>query len=186
MLRTIRLYGSLSRKFGREFHYDVASPAEAVAALKATLPGFEAYLVENSEPGYHLFTGRDNLGIDQLSNPTGDVIRIVPAVVGAKAGTLQVILGAILVVVGVFTSWAGGTTLIQLGAGLIISGLATMLFAPPKPKSASDRENPLNRPSYSFDGPVNTAQQGNPVGVGYGRMIIGSQVISAGLYVESL
>lgn len=187
MLRRVRLYGALAKKFGREFHYDVNSPMEAVAALKATVPGFEAHMIEHSEPGYHVFTGRENIGVDQLEHPTNQVIRIVPAIVGAKkAGVLQVILGIVLVVVGLFTWWGDGTATIQLGVSLILSGVAQMLFAPPKPKQAAEREDPSNRPSYSFDGPVNTAQQGNAVQVGYGRLIVGSQVISAGLYVSSI
>ena len=32
-----------------------------------------------------------------------------------------------------------------------------------------------------FNGPVNTVSQGNPVPVGYGRLKIGSAVISSGL-----
>jgi predicted phage tail protein len=189
MLRTVRLYGALAKKFGREFKYDVNSPQEAVAALKATVPGFEAHLIEHSEPGYHVFTGKENIGVDQLAHPTNQVIRIVPAIVGAKkSGTLQTILGIVLVVVGVFTTIFGdySGSVIQLGVSLIIGGVAQMLFAPPKPKTAGEREAPNNRPSYSFGGPVNTAQQGNCVPVGYGRLIVGSQVISAGMYVESL
>jgi predicted phage tail protein len=187
MLRTVRLYGALAKKFGREFKYDVNSPLEAVAALKATVPGFEAHMIEHSAPGYHVFTGKENIGVDQLAHPTNQVIRIVPAIVGSKrSGTLQTILGIVLVVVGVLGSEFGLGFLVQPGIAMIIGGVAQMLFAPPKPKTAGEREDPNNRPSYSFDGPVNTAQQGNCVPVGYGRLIVGSQVISAGMYVESL
>lgn len=189
MLRTVRLYGALAKKFGREFKYDVNSPREAVAALKATVPGFEAHMIEHSAPGYHVFTGKKNIGVNELTHPTNQVIRIVPAIVGSKkSGVLQTILGIVLVVVGVFTTIFGdySGSVIQLGVSLIIGGVAQMLFAPPKPKNAGEREDPNNRPSYSFDGPVNTAQQGNCVPVGYGRLIVGSQVISAGMYVESL
>jgi predicted phage tail protein len=54
MLKTVRLYGHLARKFGREFKFHVTSPSEAVAALKATVPGFEAYMISHSAPGYHV------------------------------------------------------------------------------------------------------------------------------------
>ena len=184
MLRTVRLYGVLAKKFGRQFKFDVNSPKEAVAALRATVPGFEAHLLEHSEPGYHVFTGKENIGVDQLHHPTNQDIRIVPAITGAKeGGVLQTILGIVLVVVGV---WFMQPNITALGVSLIVGGVAQMLFAPPKPKQASERENPNNRPSYSFDGAVNTSQQGNPVPVGYGRLIVGSQVISAGMYVSSI
>ena len=35
---------------------------------------------------------------------------------------------------------------------------------------------------YHFNGVVNTTAQGNPVPLGYGRMIVGSAVVSAGIY----
>ena len=54
----------------------------------------------------------------------------------------------------------------------------------PQPKTPGAPERPENRPSYAFDGPVNTAAQGNPVPVCYGRLIVGSQVVSAGMMAE--
>ena len=41
VLREVRLYGALGREFGRVLHLAVATPAEAVRALRAVLPGFE-------------------------------------------------------------------------------------------------------------------------------------------------
>jgi predicted phage tail protein len=183
MLRTVRLYGHLAKKFGREFKYDVRSPAEAVAALKATLPGFTEYLIEFSAPGYHVFSGRENLGVKDLNNPANQTIKIVPAVAGAKAGVLQTILGVVLIAVGVYFDIP---IIAKLGLAMLVGGISQMLFAPPTPKDAGKNERADNQPSYSFNGAVNTAQQGNAVAVGYGRLIIGSQVVAAGIYVESL
>ena len=186
MLRTVRLYGVLAKKFGRQFQFEVSSPKEAVAALRATVPGFESHLLENSEPGYHVFSGRENIGLNELDHPTNQVIRIVPAVAGAKkGGVLQIILGVVLLVIGYFIPVLAPYTT-PLGLSLIVGGIAQILFAPPSPKNSGERENPNNRPSYSFDGVVNTSQQGNPVPVGYGRLIVGSQVITGGLYVSSI
>jgi predicted phage tail protein len=58
-----------------------------------------------------------------------------------------------------------------------------MLFSAPKPQNI---DRPANKPSYAFDGAVNTAAQGNPVPICYGRLIVGSQVVSAGLVTEPL
>ncbi|MDP1619716.1 tail assembly protein [Sulfuriferula sp.] len=182
MLKTVRLYGHLARQFGREFKFHVASPAEAVAALKATVPGFEAYMIAHSAPGYHLFTGRQNIGQQQLAHPTGDIIRIVPAIAGAKQGVLQTVLGVVLLAIAyIFPVTA--PYLGPAGISLILGGISQMLFAPHK---SDGNAKPNNLPSYAFNGAVNTAQQGNPVAIGYGRMVVGSQVIAAGLYVESL
>ena len=40
--------------------------------------------------------------------------------------------------------------------------------------------------SYTFSGPVNTTAQGQPVPVGYGRLIVGGAVISAGITTEEI
>lgn len=50
-IRTVRLYGWLGRAFGREHRLAVASPAEAVRALCALLPGFEKALADSGERG---------------------------------------------------------------------------------------------------------------------------------------
>lgn len=54
----------------------------------------------------------------------------------------------------------------------------------PQPKGLKNGDSPDNSASYSFAGPVNTEAQGNPVPVVYGRMIVGSAVISAGIDAE--
>ncbi len=182
MLRTVKLYGALREKFGHIFKFDVRSPAEAIAALKATVPGFEAHLLAYSEPGYHVFSGKRDLSAKEMVNPDNQTIKIVPAIAGS-GGVFKIIVGVILVIVGYF--FCGGCTT-SFGISLIIGGLAEVLFAPPKPKAPGERERDANRPSYSFDGPVNTSQQGNAIPIGYGRLIVGGQVISAGLHVESL
>lgn len=186
MLKTVKLYGHLGKTFGKTFSFDVKTPAEALAALKATVPGFTEYMLKHSEPGYHVFTGKVNLGTEQLAYPAENIIKIVPAITGAGKGIFQIILGVVLIAVGYFFPGPWTPYLYKIGAGLIIGGIAQILFAPPVPNAPEERERPDNKPSYSFDGPVNTAQQGNVVPVGYGEMIIGGQVITAGLYVESL
>ena len=56
----------------------------------------------------------------------------------------------------------------------------------PTPKATEPSERPENKPSYSFNGAVNTTAQGHPVPVGYGRLIVGSAVISAGIDVDEI
>ena len=62
VLREVRLYGALGREFGRVFRLAVATPAEAVRALIAVLPGFErAFIGRDGRQGYHVFVGRSAL-----------------------------------------------------------------------------------------------------------------------------
>jgi predicted phage tail protein len=196
-MRTVRLYGHLAARFGRVHRLDVRTPAEAVRALCATRDGFRAHLIAHSRPGYRVLVGRQALTLDALALPADDDIRIVPVTAGAGRGAGQILLGAALVAVGVATggfglaagaAWSAGAATFagyiagNLGMALILGGVVQMLA--PQPKTPGTPERPENRPSYAFDGPVNTTAQGNPVPVCYGRLIVGSQVVSAGMASE--
>ena len=50
-MRTVRLYGQLGSRFGRSFRLAVNSPAEAIRALCAIVPGFQQYLATAKEQG---------------------------------------------------------------------------------------------------------------------------------------
>lgn len=191
-LRTIRLYGLLGARFGRKFRLAVSNPAEAVRALCVLLPGFQQYLMGAKAKGmeFAVFVGRQNLSKDQLRDPPGgDDIRIAPVLMGAKrAGALQTIVGAVLIVVGAIFSYTPvGVPLMKLGVAMAAGGIVQMLSPPPTGLGAKD--SPENTPNYSMNGAVNTQAQGNPVPVAYGGhdtkgMFVGSAVISGGIYAE--
>ncbi|MDR0701334.1 MAG: hypothetical protein LBF61_02825 [Azoarcus sp.] len=171
---TVLLYGALRKKFGKYHRFAIRTPAEAIRALSANFPEFKQHLIEHSTPGYHVLTGRESRDVHTLAHPADEVIRIVPAVAGAKNGVLQTIIGVVLIVA---SYWTGGSTF-NVGMAMLIGGITTMLSKPPKTKGPAER--PDNLPSYGFDGPTNTTAQGNPVPICYGRGRIGSQVVSAG------
>ncbi|PND31546.1 phage tail protein [Achromobacter pulmonis] len=194
-LRNIRLYGWLGTQFGRFHQLAVGSTAEAIRALCVVLPGFERALADSEAKGvrYACLVGKRNISEEELRSPTGaDVIRIAPVPAGAKRGGLfQTILGAALVAVSFYAPFAGlaitsnltaGTLAFSLGVSLGLGGVSQMLSAQQRGLSAKD--GPDNGASYNFNGPVNTMAQGNPVPLLYGRMIVGSAVISAGIYAE--
>ena len=191
-LRTIRLYGRLGARFGRKFRLAVSSPAEAIRALCVLLPGFKQYLMAAKGSGmeFAVFGGRQNLVKEQLKDPPGDDdIRIAPVMVGAKrAGALQTIVGAVLIVVGAILYYTPvGVPLIKLGVAMAAGGIVQMLS--PQPTGLGAKDSPENTPSYSMNGAVNTQAQGNPVPLAYGGhdtkgMFTGSAVISGGIYAE--
>ena len=183
-LKTIRLYGKLGTKFGRVHQLAVANAAEAVRALCVVLPGFESYLA-NAPGGYTVFYGRENLQMDQLAHPSGgDDIRIAPVPAGAKSGGIfAVVTGVVLIAAGFFTGGATwGPAMMMMGAGMAIGGALMMLS--PQPQGSASADSSANSPSYGFNGAVNTEAQGNPVPLLYGELIVGSAVISGGVYAE--
>lgn len=182
-LRTVRLYGHLGVKFGRTHQFAVASAAEAIRALCSQFEGFREAISKVNVAvriGARVINEAD-VRAGRLSEPVGnDDIRIAPVPIGSgKNGVLQTVLGIVLVVAGVYT---GNPTLIASGASLVVGGVIQMLT--PTPSLDKDRDGPNNTPSYNFNGPVNTSAQGNPVPVLYGRMMVGSYVVSGGIYNE--
>lgn len=180
MLKTIKLYGVLGKKFGKEFHLAVESTREAVKALSVQVPGFEQFMLTAHEQGlaFAVFQDDENISEEQIDFETGaKVIKIVPKVIGAGGnGILQTILGAVMIVVGVITQqyWAVG-----MGIGMMIGGIAQMLA----PKvDTEDQNQDGNRANKGFGGAVTTIAQGNPVPILYGQREVGGFIVNAGQF----
>lgn len=193
MLRNIHLLGELGEKYGKKFKFDVGSVGEALKAIDVNKPGF---IKDIKKDEYYNVVVGDELdeknALDEqtimMKHKSGD-IWIMPQIIGKKSGILSAVLGAVLVVVGVVLSVYGfgiGSPLIKLGAGMMLSGLAMMLTPTPGTPEYSEREKPDERPSFLFDGPVNTNEQGGAIPLIYGRMLIGSTVVSTAMDVEDI
>lgn len=140
---------------------------------------------------YAVFRGTKNISEEDLDYPSGgEVIKIVPVIMGSKrSGVLQTILGAVLVVVGVVIGYFSGGTLSAVGYGMAKMGAVMMLggvvqMLSPQTAGLASKQDADNRASYAFGGVTNTAAQGYPVPLLYGKRRIGGAIISAGIYVE--
>lgn len=190
MLKKIRLYGVLAKRFGKEFRLDVENTREAMRALCVQVPGFEHFMLHAHEQGleFAVFQDKQNISETELDMSTSaKVIKVVPKVKGA-GGAFQTILGAVLVVVGAVMVFTGvgapiGTALIGAGIGMMVGGIAMMLM--PKIES-QDQNQDGNKANKGFGGAVTTVAQGNPVPVLYGQREVGGFIASAGQYPEDL
>lgn len=177
----VRFYGSL-KQFGTEFRLDCKTPAEVVQALTSQIPKLRQFIQQG------LFTVRvgreylDNRYLEQgLNQHLKDdaTVHFTPVLKGSKkAGLFQTIVGAVMVVVGVFTAWAGGPALIVGGIGLMAGGVAQMLTKMPSMSTGKDVEK---KQSTSFSNLSNMAAQGRPMPLAYGRIRVGSLIISQGV-----
>lgn len=183
MLKTITLAGALGEKYGRVHRLDCTDALDAIRAFCAMLPGFQQDFVRRR---YRVVldgvpvTNREELGLPARE------IRFAPVISGAGHGVGEVIVGALLIVAAYYTGGAStalgfgtaaewgavGSMAFSLGASMVLSGLAQALSQPPQQTYSQ---------SYLFNGPVNSTQQGNPVPILYGQLMIGSQVASANL-----
>ena len=190
IMTRIELGGVLGKTFGKIHYRLISTTHEATRALAATIKGFEQYMIASQRRGltYAVFKGKQNLSEDDLSYPVKeDIIRIVPVIIGSKkAGLFQTILGAVLVAVGAvlsFTPFAAASPyLISAGVSMVAGGVIQMLS--PQPGGLASKQSADNKASYAFGGVTNTAAQGYPVPLLYGRRQIGGAIISAGIYVE--
>lgn len=177
----VRFYGSL-KQFGSEFRLDCKTPAEVVQALTSQIPKLRQFIQQG------LFTVRvgreylDNRYLEQGLNQhlkDDSTVHFTPVLKGSKkAGLFQTIVGAVMVVVGAFTSWAGGAALIAGGIGLMAGGVAQMLTKMPSMSTGRDAEK---KQSTSFSNLSNMAAQGRPMPIAYGRIRVGSLIISQGV-----
>lgn len=186
----IELSGTLGKMFGKVHHRLISTTHEAGIALANTIPGFEKFMISSEEHGltYAIFKNNKNIGLDDLGFPvTGEVIRIVPVVVGSKkSGFLQTILGAVIVAAGAVATFVfdqpWGVNVMMAGGAMMLGGVVQMLS--PQPAGLARKESADNKASYAFGGVTNTASQGYPVPLLYGKRRIGGAIISAGIYVE--
>ncbi|GHZ69292.1 Putative phage tail assembly protein [Vibrio cholerae] len=180
--RVVRLYGKLGAKFGRVHHFVCNTPAEAVLALTAMVPGFKKEMMESRDNGvdYAVFIGKENIGEDCLDAPAGQhEIRIAPVISGSGRG-FQVVAGVVLAAVGAYTS---NPYLVSAGIGLAVGGAVQYMVKIPDGNTGT--ESAENGASYNFNGPVNVTAQGNPIPVLYGELITGSVTVSGDMYSEN-
>jgi predicted phage tail protein len=177
---TVKFYGELRRLYGISWTLDVNSPAEAIHALCVQLNGLRNYFVDHATDHF-LVRGNHDYVAEELHYPQPEgVLKIVPVVEGSGA-VGRIIAGAVMAVAGgvmTFYGVPGGVQVMAMGVALALGGIAE-LIAPRAPGTATP-EQAGNTPSLAFNGAVNTMGQGGPVPLGYGRMLVGSQVISIG------
>ena len=189
-MRKVRLNGALGKKYGRIHKLDVQTPAEAIRALCANHPGFKQDLIDSAEKGvaYRCIVDQDTADEQRLLYPMSREFSITPIVVGAGK-VFDIIAGIALVALAIIqpefalpalhmlgATWAG---VAWLGVALTLGGIAQLLTPTPQANAAQQRQD-----NGIIGGPVNVIAQGSPIPIGYGRAIVGSAVISAGITVQ--
>lgn len=185
----VRFYGSL-KQFGSEFRLDCKTPAEVVQALTSQIPKLRQFIQQG------LFTVRvgrdyfDNRYLEQgLNQKLKDdaTVHFTPTLKGSKRGGLfGVIAGVALIatafalgplgfsVIGANAAWMVG----GVGASMLLGGVAQMLTKMPSMSTGKDAEK---KQSTSFSNLSNMAAQGRTMPLAYGRIRVGSLIISQGV-----
>jgi predicted phage tail protein len=204
----ITLHGDVWGDIRRQWNLAVISLGESMRAIEVNSKHtFYKHLLENDKKGIQyqiVINGKafesavplssiQDIALSELSlnNPNLKSIDIVPVIQGGDndvLGILTVVLGVVLIAVGaVLSPFSGGAglPLIIAGIGLIAGGVAALLAKAPDFEDFRDIENSSRRPSYFLNGPENIVGEGGPVPLGYGRLIVGSQVVSQSISVRN-
>lgn len=184
---TVRLGGFLRKKYFKEqsFLLDRGDPREAVKAIDVNYPGFAQDVADAESRGlrFAIFKNGKNIGQDELDLGGARELRFVPVVHGSKrAGLLQTVLGAALIIAASFAT--GGLAAGLMGAGIanVAGGVIQMLS--PQAKGLSQSAAPENLPSYAFGSAKNTTASGNPVPICIGERRWGGAIISASIEAQ--
>jgi len=169
-MTTIRLHGILAKEYTDIFTMEIGKPSSVFSAIDCNCKGFIKRIVELQKQGfiYDVIVNKtrttEGYKMDGMTNP--DTIDLVPVIVGSGA-----IAGFLF----------GAKSLMGMMAGsLVLSGISYALS--PKPDTQDQRVTATaeaSKSSFVFGGSVNTASQGTPVPIGYGRLKVGSKVIQA-------
>ena len=213
-MKVVKVYGALRERLGQcRFELNVATPAQAIKALCVNFPGLDKWLIDSEQDGiaYRVRVGREEAtpsDVSVLGLPWSEreVFSITPVIAGAGGGFGRFIFGGLLIgasflfpgaglfgssAFGVFGPLAPstigalttvGTALSAVGAGLVLTGVSQIIS--PTPPSGLELKEANRIQNFSFSGITNTSQQGLAVPIAYGRLFVGSAVISSGLDVD--
>lgn len=186
----LHLYGQMKKDYGDYMDLEARSPREAVTALAYQCPKYKKYLLENS---WHVILGdkENEISEQELDISLGKYqeVHLIPAIEGqGKYGSA--IAGAVIFVVGAVLTYTGigagvGVKMMWMGGAMMLGGLIAATTKVPGVKETK-KEEIDKRASFLFSGAVNSSTQGLPIPRGYGRVLIGSSVVSAAVYAEQL
>jgi predicted phage tail protein len=207
-MKVVKVYGALRKRLGQcRFQFEADTPAQAIKALCVNFPGLDKWLLDSEQDGvsYRVSIGKEKVTENDLSPlvmpwSEREVFSITPVIAGA-GGAGRILAGIGLIALAVLVPGIGGgvaATIFgtafssvsfaigSIGVSLVLGGVA-QLISPQQTYTSTERGNEAARfESFTFSGITNTAQQGLPVPICYGRAYIGSAVISSGLDVDQL
>lgn len=159
-MKKVFLHGELGVRFGEEWDLDVDSPCEAISALFANRQEIEIYLNKKQKEGIIY-------GIKKL--PSGEFIRQEDYSLATRKN------------IHIFPVPQGSAT---FAGNLVIMALTTAasMYVSKKIAESMERDDETlvtQTQSFIFEGGGNRFNQGASIPVGYGRMLVGSNVISS-------
>ena len=159
-MKNIFLHGKLGERFGRTWKLNVGSPTEAINALFANEPLIEKYLNKKQQEGVSYgvkkHKGQGFISKEEYGLLSSSDIHIFPIPQGAGAFAVSLLIA--------------------------VATTAASMYVSKKMAEAMERDDStvtIQTKSFLYEGGENRLQQGGTVPLGYGRLKVGSNVISS-------
>ena len=192
-LTKVNFHGNLGKRLGKNsWKLAVSSVKEAFHAVNIlTERKLSKILLEDHEKRLKYQVKINNKPIDSSNFDINDLSTILNSelcintkiekidIIPLLEGSGNKVMGTIVAIIGIILIPAtGGASL-----ALVFAGISVMMAKPPKFDDFREIEEGKKKVSYLFDGPTNAANEGGPVPIGYGRLLVGSQVIQTSMDV---
>lgn len=157
-MKIVNLHGKLAEKFGARWELEINSISEALRAINANTGDFFDYLSEKQEENktfsFILEDCKQKIEtVEEILTPLPRKCTEFHIMPNAEGGMAEIA--------------------VPLAISVITGGIMRALFKPPKPEEEKQSK------SFLFSGAENVASQGVAVPLGYGRLLVGSVVVSA-------
>ena len=159
-MKNVFLHGRLGDRFGKKWVLSVASPEEAIRALFANEPAIQHYLTNKQKEGvaYGVKKTKTSAFIegDEWGMKTPGSLHIFPVPQGAATLAVNLLIA--------------------------VATTAASMYISKKLAEAMERDDSTvssETKSFIFNGGANRYQQGATIPLGYGRMKVGTNVISS-------
>ena len=173
-MTNVYLGGRLGKIVGKRFKFHTRNLKEVFDAIEANTNKLRSFLLKDKKRVLAIFVNDREIDSSTglMTNVQGKTVKVLPMLKGGFVKTAAAIV-AVLKITGTAAKVATFIITAVLYAALSfgISLLMAKLMAEDDPESE-------NTTSFIFGQAENVTSQGGPVPVGYGRMIIGSRVVS--------
>jgi predicted phage tail protein len=210
-MRDVFLHGYLGEQFGHQHRLEVSTVGGICWAMESQQGGFfkaikegtyqiyrgevlsentlsevELPMIFHGDAPFHMVPAIEGSGSGGSGKAVGAIVLGIVIIATAGAGAAGA-LGASGAMFGTSAAVAAGTSfaswgsLALFGGALALSGVSQLMAATPKVDDYSTKDKADDQKSFLFNGPVNTIEQGTVLPIVFGRHMIGSTVISAGI-----
>ena len=158
-MTTIKIHGILAKEYGKSFSMELSRPRDVIRAIDANRSGFRKRMIDLQKSGlsYDILVDRKRMNEQEfLSIKNPNEIDIVPLIAGTG---INLVIAIVVAVVSALVQYAlidPGT--IEGGSSTVGGGTESLIFQ---------------------GGAANLASQGDPLPIGYGRLVVGSNIIQS-------